>query len=321
MATSTNPAIVFTTTQELDCGHLAVPNKFSFGLSVFLVAGILGSYLPQHYKIIHRASSAGLSPWWVLLGALSSIFAAASIFVLPTSQNDMACCRKISGIACAAALLGVIQVGMQWLCFTGIWALFLIFFPRKALTHPDEPHDPDMPKKSSAVIVAATTLITFLTVIILSTVFLLNSRDLLYSWANTLGIMASILSIVQYVPQLWTTWKLKHVYSLSLLTMMIQVPGSFVFAFSLWLRVGWHGWSTWLVYCVTGTLQAALLLMAFYFSRTNKVVGEDDVDEREDGDGEPTETDPLLSGSTSAGVAPVDGDRLAAVDGSASVRA
>ena len=98
---------------------------------LFLVVGILGSYLPQHFKIVTNGSSAGLSPWWVLLGTLSSIAGLTNIVVLPTSQHDMACCHEISGAACGAAMLGVVQVGVQWTCFMAIMVLFLAFFPRQ----------------------------------------------------------------------------------------------------------------------------------------------------------------------------------------------
>ena len=57
--------------------------------------------------------------------------------------------------------------------------------------------------------------------------------------------------------------------------MIIQVPGAFLFAFSLWLRVGWGGWSTWLVYVVTGILQAILLTLAItYFFAGRKAARE-----------------------------------------------
>lgn len=122
------------------CEHLASPNPWLLALSMYvysiallpchhqpnlhfscLVLGILGSYIPQHAKIISNRTSAGLSPWWVLLGTLSSITAIANIVVLPTSQHDIACCREISGAACGAALLGVVQIGVQWTCFMAMY--------------------------------------------------------------------------------------------------------------------------------------------------------------------------------------------------------
>jgi uncharacterized protein with PQ loop repeat len=100
------------------CNHLAHPNIPSFALSVFLVFGILISYLPQHLRIIARRSSEGLSPYFVLLGTTSSTFAIFNILTLPTSQADISCCGEISRFACLAGLLGIAQITVQWGCFS-----------------------------------------------------------------------------------------------------------------------------------------------------------------------------------------------------------
>jgi hypothetical protein len=99
------------------CAALASPNPFTVGLAGILVLGILVSYLPQHAKIFQRRSSEGLSPWYVLLGGLGSIAAVGNIMTLPASRSDIECCRVLSGGECAAALLGVAQIGVQWACF------------------------------------------------------------------------------------------------------------------------------------------------------------------------------------------------------------
>lgn len=99
------------------CQPLAEPGVLTTGLAALLVVGILVSYLPQHAKIIKRRTSEGLSPWWVLLGGLSSIAAIGNILTIPTSRADMACCNELSEGQCFAALLGVLQIGVQWTCF------------------------------------------------------------------------------------------------------------------------------------------------------------------------------------------------------------
>lgn len=85
------------------------------------------------------------------------------------------------------------------------------------------------------------------------------------TWANILGIMATVLAAIQYLPQIWTTYSLGHVGSLSIPMMLIQTPGSFVWAGSLAARLGIEGWSTWGVYLVTGCLQGCLLVMGICF--------------------------------------------------------
>lgn len=47
--------------------------------------------------------------------------------------------------------------------------------------------------------------------------------------------------------------------------MLIQTPGSFVWAGSLAARLGTEGWSTWGIFLVTGCLQGCLLVMGIYF--------------------------------------------------------
>lgn len=110
---------IHTTMRDLSkhCDALTAPNPFTVSLAGFLVFGILVSYIPQHLKIIQRRSSEGLSPWWVLLGGLSSIAAIGNILTLPGSRADIGCCKELNGIECAAALLGVAQIGIQWSCF------------------------------------------------------------------------------------------------------------------------------------------------------------------------------------------------------------
>jgi len=101
----------------------------------------------------------------------------------------------------------------------------------------------------------------FIAVLSVSLHFIFNkSPESTGWWANFLGVQATILASLQYLPQLWTTWKLKHVGSLSIPMMCIQTPGSFVWAISLAMREGTK-WSSWLVYVVTGSLQGMLLAM------------------------------------------------------------
>lgn len=82
-----------------------------------IVVGILVSYIPQHYKIIHRRSSEGLAPLFILLGTVSGTSSIAAQLVLPSTRRDIGCCKVNNGFSCAAGLLGILQVGIQWSCF------------------------------------------------------------------------------------------------------------------------------------------------------------------------------------------------------------
>lgn len=156
----------------------------------------------------------------------------------------------------------------------GIVVLYLVFFPR------DEGEAEDLTSSMASLteggkkgdgrdqlIVGGSIFVAVLVVALISVVLVVAFPERTQTWADLLGTTSGILAAIQYLPQIYYTWVLKDLKSLSLLTLVVQVPGAFVFAFSLWLRVGWEGWSTWLVYIVTGVLQAVLLGMALnYFS-------------------------------------------------------
>lgn len=104
--------------QPSKCRPLNYVDYTNFAISLVLLIGILLSYLPQHFRIISRGTSYGLSPYFVLLGTTSATSAFANIIVLPPSRTSIECCRAISGFACTAGLLGVAQITVQWICFT-----------------------------------------------------------------------------------------------------------------------------------------------------------------------------------------------------------
>jgi len=248
------------------CVELAQPNYVNFVFSIFILLGILVSYLPQHLRIINRKSSFGLSPYFVLLGTTSGTCQFANILTLPGSRADIACCREVNGFACFAGLLGVMQVGMQWTCFAVILFLFLIYFPRATPSTPNPAKDADeQPSFKTAVIVAWICVAHAFVTGVISIYFTLARPGSLQSWANFLGILSTVLAVIQYFPQIWTTFVLKRVASLSIPMMCIQTPGSFVWAASLASRLGTQGWSAWGVYVVTGCLQGTLLVMGVIY--------------------------------------------------------
>ena len=99
------------------CDRLASPNIGNFVVSCLILLGLLLSYFPQHYRIIKRRTTEGLSPWWILLGTTSGTCAVGNILLLPISRTDMACCSVNDWFSCVAGLLGIAQIGVQWGCF------------------------------------------------------------------------------------------------------------------------------------------------------------------------------------------------------------
>jgi uncharacterized protein with PQ loop repeat len=155
--------------------------------------------------------------------------------------------------------------------------LFLIFFPAELdmTSSTASLTSTAPPKRRDALIVGVSTLSALLAVGIASLAMIAIYPHHTQTWANILGAVSTCLSTIQYLPQIWYTFRLGDIKSLSVGTMMIQVPGAFVFAFSLWLRVGWEGWSTWLVYIITGFLQGTLLALAISYWLARRRAGSD----------------------------------------------
>jgi len=83
-----------------------------------IVVGLLVSYLPQMVRIISRGTSEGISPYFILLGTTSATSGFANILLLKQSRQDIACCNELETLHCVAGLLGIAQLGVQWICFT-----------------------------------------------------------------------------------------------------------------------------------------------------------------------------------------------------------
>jgi hypothetical protein len=228
---------------------------------------------------------------FVLLGTVSGTASIANILTLPESTRDMACCREIGKFPCAAALLGIAQIGVQWTCFFFMYTvtltlpppcanvphsmlLFLIFFPRNPQPSELDEQDTNLPTWKEAIIVLATSLAFFVVALLGSIIFVYAAPSHVRGWANFLGLLATALAAIQYIPQIIMTWRLQEIGSLSVPMMCIQTPGSFVFAASLAARLGPGGWSAWGLFIITGCLQGCLLAMSLYFLwRERKTAG------------------------------------------------
>ncbi|OWT37032.1 hypothetical protein C366_04244, partial [Cryptococcus neoformans Tu401-1] len=277
-------------------------------LSLLLCTGLIISYLPQHIRIISAKSSEGFSPWYLLLGATSS--ASGMLNILIMQWPLFRCCRILSAGSCFESLLGFLQVTLQWLLFSIILVLYLIYFPKhlkyqrvipvsssdSSFAEPnygavqDQEDGEEEPNKAKVTttpewrlavtlgIVVALHLGLLLLISLALLVYLpptVPPHPLLRLLATFLGVSATILAVFQYAPQIHKTYKARLVGALSLGTMAIQVPGSVLFVLSLVFRPGTN-WTSWLAYAVTGAMQGALLVICLLWKRRQKALGIDD---------------------------------------------
>jgi uncharacterized protein with PQ loop repeat len=78
------------------------------------------------------------------------------------------------------------------------------------------------------------------------------------SYAEACGTIATVLEIGFFLPQMWTTCKLRDGGSLSLLMLEIQAPADLANSLYMWLGTGDH-WTTWLTVLVNAVEEFTLL--------------------------------------------------------------
>lgn len=242
---------------KISCGIYQNPSIFGFSMGVLLAVGIFISYLPQHVKIIKRRSSEGLSPAFLLLGSLSAFAASVNIFLV-TIPARRCCSSGLTIFQCANSLVGLIQIFGQTVGYVLIFFL-CVFFTRNSLRESQTDYH--------RLTINFYIFISYVTLNVLFIVYLYyirHSMGELSLFADISGIIATILSIIQYIPQIYTTFTIKHAGSLSIPMMLLQTPGGYIWSLSLYAQPG-SKWSSWLPYFAAANLQLILLSMCLYF--------------------------------------------------------
>ncbi|KAG0053524.1 hypothetical protein BGZ83_000941 [Gryganskiella cystojenkinii] len=272
-------------------------SDFELALSLFILVGMVVSYLPQHLRIIMKGTSEGISPWFLLLGSISASSTFLNIVIL--QWRVIMCCKVLNLGPCLESTLGIAQLGVQFVMFGLVFVLFLIYFPAYKKSPQLELHSrrfkflPAPSEEWKISIMIAHVVAGHLIICLLVTVYLLTfvggpENHWTSAWASFLGITSVILATIQYVPQIMRTFRRKSVGALSIPMMMMQTPGAALLTLSLALRPG-ANWTTWIVYAVTGCLQGTLLILCIFYHYRAKSYGYSEF--------ESAETEPLLAGS------------------------
>lgn len=253
-----------------ECNVYEGASTANFVLSIGITVGIFVSYLPQYRRIWLNKTSEGLSVSFLLLGSCLSLFTLTNIVLI--SSRARKCCTVLSAFNCANSQINLVQIGLQSL--SAVMILVLVLWWTRDLPLQDKAELARIERVGRVVVVHAVAAV-------LQVVVGLNSnRGVLIGIANANGLLSTLLTVVKYVPQIYTTFRLKHPGTLSVGMMCIQTPGGFVFTATLFFTKGLH-WSSWVLYLVAACLQGILLTMCLYYEYFKR--GETEYHPLEDG--------------------------------------
>ena len=193
-------------------------SPFEIFVGCMIVLFTFISILPQCLKIVRRRSSMGLSATYIFLMACNQVFASTNgtIFNFPYMQS----CPHVGFGVCIPSLLTWMQmITLLVMCFIE-FTLFVIFF------------DDKKGKKFKVVVGSWFVCVAFICVscvtVPLSVTVLGNCSSFSLGYARTFGLCSSFVTFVEYLPQLYRTWKCKTGGSMSILANSFQAFGFLV---------------------------------------------------------------------------------------------
>lgn len=239
------------------------------GIGVVFLVGLTVSFMPQIYNITKRKSARGISFLFTLCSSSMATSNCSAAALLQRSKFD--CCSTWGFRQCNEQLLPVYALIMQALCTTTIFSLTLGFSWRDCSRGRDDSSvKPEY--KVAALRLGLLFWILFSAAqisIACAFVHLYRQQDnqsTIDYLGKVLGVISTVFTLVQYIPQIRTTYKLKGLGSFSAATLVIQSLGGIGFGLDL-AFAGQQTATTFMPPLVTGTFQIVVLSMAIYYKK------------------------------------------------------
>jgi uncharacterized protein with PQ loop repeat len=249
---------------------------FDFALGWILVFGSWLSFFPQHLKIYENESNEGLSFSNFALATLVVALEFLNFTILGFNSTFKCCTAGVSAYSCCAAYIAFLQ---QVVCFVckHITIVLLIYyydedFGREKDDQKEKPEGFDWKRTKYGTV---TLILVEIILCVLALIFgaaLGMSSAITITYGVFLGICASLIVIVQWMPQIYTTWKLRKVGSLSMSMLVLQSIGC---VFTAYILSAHGGWEIWAPYIVAAFFQSTCLCLGFYLHWGNKCCGGD----------------------------------------------
>eukprot|EP01113_Clastostelium_recurvatum_P011933 TRINITY_DN16140_c0_g1_i1.p1 TRINITY_DN16140_c0_g1~~TRINITY_DN16140_c0_g1_i1.p1 ORF type:complete len:305 (+),score=23.28 TRINITY_DN16140_c0_g1_i1:78-992(+) len=227
-------------------------------IGILLLIGATVSVLPQHIKILRTKDTVGIAPIWLFLSNVNQFAAVINAVLLKFPQ--FRACHALSFAQCAPSLISAFQLIAIWIVALPIYIWFLIFTP----------HDKKSPRRMEwtlSVILFAFLLLFIVVSTAVGGLILWQYGDCANAVMDlgfAYGMLSTVITFIQWAPQIYKTFVAKSSGALSLIMLMIQCPGSFIMAYFMAI-VSRESISTWLSSLASAIQQLILIIMLLYF--------------------------------------------------------
>ena len=223
------------------------------------------SYCPQPLKLIRGKTSYGISPFWAISQA--TCLWLMSFNVLCLKYSDFVGIFQYSDFRVWARLLTFLNVFMQSTFYSSVPYLIVLFFDTRQFPGRNEKDVKRSWMTFVAVpIIAMTLYMSCLLVFVIIGLMTSFSSHIMGICGNVAGIAGFVVEMIQFLPQVYTTIKMKSGGSLSVLMLEIQAPVNIMNAIFMWQGNG-ESWTTWSASMADGGWEIVLLVLCLWYGR------------------------------------------------------
>ncbi|KAL0224500.1 hypothetical protein P9112_003890 [Eukaryota sp. TZLM1-RC] len=233
----------------------------SITIGTLLLLGTILSTLPQHFRIIKKRSSHGISPFFLFLANVGQFSVALSSVIFGITHLEA--CSIVGFWKCYPTILAMLNLVGLFVIYFPITVLFLVFFDGKR-------------KEFNLSVTLLITFCTYAASLLFFSFYLFKNYGKCNIYLLEIGSIAGLIStginILQFVPQIIKTYKLKNGGSFSLAMLLIQAPGAAIMLF--FLIISGENFSVWLSYFTSASQQLILLSLLIKYRKNSAHKGD-----------------------------------------------
>eukprot|EP01118_Nematostelium_gracile_P005978 TRINITY_DN190_c0_g1_i1.p1 TRINITY_DN190_c0_g1~~TRINITY_DN190_c0_g1_i1.p1 ORF type:complete len:262 (-),score=33.33 TRINITY_DN190_c0_g1_i1:47-832(-) len=235
------------------------PTAMNISVALVLMLGTIISYVPQYVAIVKAKSSEGLSFLMMAIGLTGGFLIAVNSGILKWSYA--VCCLDLNTLGCLKNNLASEQLLASLGCVLVLYILYIKYHPLETTSKVTR----EQRKKQRRTAIILLIVVAILSVIVSAICGILYYNIQLRNGTvktigKALGIAAAICMVVQWTPQIYTTFINKSQGNLSIIMLLLQMPGALMVMFFQAILNG-ADVSTWLPYAFLFIEQLILVIM------------------------------------------------------------